>query len=220
MMSIKLRDLVSQLDYLLEALLEQFDEYAKLAERYILTHDVEGIQLDGVKLSALAEVVGRAWLTTVVGGPWRCAEPVIRQVKRYQYEFDAVATEVGEGLVRVYVAEIEVYGHRFLERIEGKVRRLRELLRDYRDAYTKLGYGARGVCLAEFVMLCFDSPENAIVLQLLEKVRTGLRELETGLCLEFSFEKNVKLFTGRDLLEKVKEMERIGKTPYTRLEKR
>jgi len=66
-------------------------------------------------------------------------------------------------------------------------------------------------------MLCFDSPENAIVLQLLEKVRTGLRELGTGLCPEFSFEKNVKLFTGRDLLEKVKEMERIGKTPYTRL---
>ena len=164
LMSISLKDLVSELDYILEALLEQVSEYAKLVERYILTHGVGGAQLDGTKLSALAEVVGRAWLSTVVGGPWKSVEPAIRQVKRYQYEFDAVATEIKEGWVRVYVAEIEVYSHRFLERIEGKVRRLRELLRDYRNAYTKLGYGARGVCLAEFITICFNSSGHAVML--------------------------------------------------------
>lgn len=48
-------------------------------------------------------------------------------------------------------------------------------------------------------------------------MRSRLRELGTGLCPEFSFEKNVKLFTGQDLLEKVGEIESIGRTPYKRL---
>lgn len=48
-------------------------------------------------------------------------------------------------------------------------------------------------------------------------MRSRLRELGTGLCPEFSFEKNAKLFTGQDLLEKVKEIESVGRAPYTRL---
>lgn len=202
LMSIRLRDLAYELGYLFEVLLEQAHEYAKLVEEYILTHDVRGVQLDGAKLSAFAEVVARAWLTTVVKGPWKGAEPTIRQVKRYQYEFDAVAIETIEEWVRVHVAEVEVYSHRFLERIEGKIKRLEKLLRDYMDAYKKLGYGVKGVCLAEFVMICFDDPEHSIVMRILEKTRSKLEELRNWLCPDFSSKKNVKIFGGRNLVEK------------------
>ena len=76
LLSIRLKDLVRELGYLFESLLHMAENYARILEDYMLTHGLGELKLSGTTLSAFAEVVARAWLATVLKGPWARAEPL------------------------------------------------------------------------------------------------------------------------------------------------
>ncbi len=197
LLDIRLRDLVMELGYQLETLLDIAGDYARRLEEYILSHGLGKLKVSGSLLSVFAEVTGRAWLSVVRKGPWQAARPLARQARRAQYEFDAVSYEFIEDRVEVYVAEIELWCSKFLEleerkygkvmSIEGKAERLKSLLDTFREAYSRLG--ARRACLRELLLVCYDKPSDSVRNEVLERAREVLASFPKGaLCPRFSLE--------------------------------
>ncbi len=209
LLSIRLKDLVRELGYLFESLLHMAENYARILEDYVLTHGLGELKLSGTTLSAFAEVVARAWLATVLKGPWARAEPLAYQAKRAQYEFDAVSIERIEDRVEVYVAEVEVRCSKFLEpeerrpnitSIEGKVQRLKYLLETIANAYKPLG--AKRACLSQFLLICFDTPSQGLKDQIITVAGKELRKLASKeLCPSFSTENSIQLIDSSKLLQ-------------------
>ena len=224
LLNIRLGDLAHELGYLFESLLYLADSYVRILERYIADHGVGELKLSRDKLSVFAEVVARTWLSMVLKGPWREAEPLPR-TRRAVYEFDAVSIERVEDRVELHVAEIEVRSIKFLEledrrssrstRIEGKIARLAQLLNTFISMYRPLG--ARKACIKEVVLICFDDPDQDLGTRISTKTKEALEELCSKepfecLCPSFTPEENIKFYTGSDMLK------RLGRSqPETRL---
>ena len=209
LLNIRLKDLIRELGYLFETLLHMIESYAKILKDYVLAHGLGELKLSGTTLSAFAEVVARAWLATVLKGPWASVEPLAYQAKRVQYEFDAVSIERIEDRVEVYVAEVEVRSSKFLETekrkpnitsIEGKTQRLKYLLETIASAYKPLG--AKKACLAQFLLICFDTPSRELKNQIITVIDRELRKTASKeLCQSFNKGVSLKLIDGNKLLQ-------------------
>jgi len=208
LLDIRLRDLVGELGYQLEMLLDIAGDYARRLEGYVLSHGLGELKVSGSLLSVFAEVTGRAWLSVVRKGAWQAARPLARQAKRAQYEFDAVSYELVENRVELHVAEIELWCSKFLEleerkhgkvtSIEGKAGRLKHLLGTFKDAYSRLG--ARRACLRELLLICYDKPPQSVKREILERAKTVLTSFpEEMLCPSFTLE----VIDGDELMSKL-----------------
>ena len=197
LLDIRLRDLVMELGYQLETLLDIAGDYARRLEDYILGHGLGKLKVSGSLLSVFTEVTGRAWLSVVRKGPWQVARPLARQAKRAQYEFDAVSYELVEDRVELHVAEIELKCGKFLEleerkhgkvtSIEGKVERLRHLLDTFREAYRRLG--VRRACLKSLLLICYDKPPKSVKDEVVYRAKIVLDAFpREALCPGFSLE--------------------------------
>ncbi len=205
-------DLAHELGYLFESLLGVADSYARMLENYILRYGIEELKPKGNMLSVLAEVVGRAWLSIALKDRWIEAIPLpLSRVNRH--EFDAIAIKVVEDRAEVYEAEVETRCRNFLAeekasltRIEGKVKRLKDLLNKIPSSYRL--QGVKRACIAKLVLLCFDSPPSSLKEEILLRVREFLKRLNLStfgklLCPQFSLEKDVCLYIASDMLSKL-----------------
>ncbi len=209
LLDIRLSDLVMELGYQLESLLDIAGDYAQRLEDYILSHGLGELNVSGSLLSVFAEVTGRAWLSGVRKGPWQAARPIARQAKRAQYEFDAVSYELVENRVELHVAEIELKCNKFLEleekksgkmtSIEGKVERLKHLLDTFKEAYSRLG--ARRACLKSLLLICYDKPPKSVKDEVVYRAKNVLDTFpREALCPGFSL---LEVIDGDKLLKEL-----------------
>jgi len=132
------------------------------------------------------------------------------------YEFDAVSIRTVENRAELHIAEIEVRGLKFLkledERnggrtcIEGKISRLKQLLNTVTSIYRPLG--VKRACVKEIALICFDDPDRDLRTKILSKTREALEKLcgmepHKCVCPSFTPEKDIKLYTGSDMLQKL-----------------
>jgi len=84
--------------------------------------------------------------------------------------------------------------------IEGKVQRLKHLLETIANAYRPLG--ARRACLAQLLLICFDTPYQELKDQIITMTSKELRRLTSEeLCPSFNMENSLQLIDGSKLLQ-------------------
>jgi len=212
LLDVRLKDLISELGYIFQALLETIVPQEKRLEEYIRAYGIRDLKITkGEALSVLAETVARVWLSVVLKGPWLSAEPVFYQSDRINYEYDAVAIQMVEDRVEVYIAEVEVKCCKFMRedrhkphisRIRAKIGRLKYLLQGTLNYYKQ--HGAKRARLTELLLLCYDIPDIQTRQRLKAEAETELQMLQSKYQNSpLMFTTEIRIITKEDMIKKL-----------------